>query len=536
MEARVIDTPTPDNTLAVQWAFGALVVLMYAWDRFRKPVPTRPTTTFWRYWSACFGYVVAMLALFVFLGGGIVSFDVRALAPLIGQIPDNITALPGPLLSAMLLTSVLPHMPMLARIDDAIKQWFWDVGNIPSEVRVLGTQLAAARYVYKLHEQSAQGVPAAFATYGADPLWLSEPVGSLKVRWSHCVALIAQLEQWKGERGYARYLEQNEAELKRLRSRLEGLSQWLNAGSLTELDSNSGSPSLARMRKTVGEDIASLWRDMCVFVASGVLNETWNDKQRRLVLMRLGFITLPDNARRLSSNDIVLVVGMVFIAVLFIPLAIRRFFVPDMLPMQLRVLVMVPIVYAIAIVAAIYPKSVWAFAGRTAGGPRPYAGYAVSGVIAAVAAFFVGVLFRFAFDSHGNVLQTLSLPGAFGKAWATSIERWPWLLMTFFASVSIAWAADDYSADGTSAPRWLRWAEATALAAVFTATQWLVTELLIAGATSADRAQQWIDAQPGMMITACVVGACLGFLVPSLYRAKIPHRHTRHATLEPLPA
>jgi hypothetical protein len=535
MEAQMIVTPTTDNTLAVQWAFGALVVLLYAWDRFRKPVPTRSTTTFWRYWSAGVGYVVAMLALFVLLGGGIVSFDIQALAPVIGQIPDNISALPGPLLSALVLTSLLPHMPVLARIDDAIKQWFWDVGNIPSEVRMLGTQLAAARYVYKAHEHSPQGALAAFVAFGADLQWLAEPDGSLKMRWAQCVALIAQLEQWEGERGYARYLEQNKGELKKLRSRLEGLSQWLNARTLTELDGNSGSASVARLRKTVDDDIASLWRDLCGFAASGVLNETWNDKQRRAALTRLGFAALPHEANRLDSHDIVLVVGLVFIAMLFIPLAMRRFFVPDMLPVNVRVLVMVPIVYAIAIVAAIYPKSVWSFASRSAGGPRPYAGYAISGVIAAVAAFVVSVLFRFAFDSDGNVLQTLSAPGAFGKAWAASIERWPWLLMTFFAAISIAWAADDYSPAHVEVPGWLRWAEAGALASVFAAVQWLVLELLVAAAPP-ERAQQLIDAQPRMLITACVVGACLGFLVPSLYRAKTPRRHTKHAAPQPLPA
>ena len=531
----MIDAPATDNTLAVQWAFGALVVLMYAWDRFRKPTPPRATTTFWRYWSAAFGYLVAMLALFVLVGGGIVSFDIRALDPLIGQIPDNIASLPGPLLAALVLTSLLPHMPVLARIDEAIKQWFWDVANIPSEVRMLGTQLAAARFVLKIHEHPTQGMRAAFATYSADMQWLAEADGSLKTRWAHCVALVGQLGQWEGERGYARYLEQNVGDLKKLRSRLESLSQWLNARTLTELDSNSDSPSLARLRKTVDDDITSLWRDLCGFAAGGVLSETWNDKQRRVVLTRLGFAALPQVTNRLTSNDIVLVVGLVFIAMLFIPLAMRRFFVPEMLPVEVRVLVMVPIVYAIAIVAAIYPKSAWSFATRSVGGQRPYAGYAASGAAAAMAAFIVGVLFRFAFDSNGNVLQTLSAPGAFGKAWATSLERWPWLLMTFFVTISIAWTADDYNGDGLEVPGWLRWAEGGALAIVFTSAQWLVSQLLIANAPL-DRMQHLIDAEPRMLITAGFVGACFGFLVPSLYRAKAPRHHARHAAPEPLPA
>jgi len=526
----------PDNTLAVQWLFGAVVVLMYAWDRFRKPLPTRPTTTFWRYWSAGLGYAGAMTALFVLLGGGIISFDVRDLAPLIGEIPSNGQTLPGPLLSALLLTSLMPHVPVLARMDEAIKQWFWSVGNIPTEVRLLGTNLAAARYGYRIHDQTSPGFVAALSRNGVDPLWLAEPEGSLKLRWSQCVALFVHLQQWEGERGYAQYLEQSKAEMTSLRSRMEELSQWLNAHTLSELDGGTHSASLAHLRKIVDGELTSLWRSTCVFAAGGVLNETWSEKQRYSALTRLGFVELSHESNRLSSHDIVLVAGLVFIALLFIPLAMRRFFVPDMLPLQLRVLVMVPIVYAIAIVAAIYPKSVWPFAGRVGGGPRPVTAYAISGVVAAFAAFAVGVLFRYAFDSHGNVFQALSTPGAFGKAWWTSVERWPWLLMTFFATLSIAWAADDYKAGSAETPKWLPWAEAVALATVFCAMQWVVAELLIVGAPSPEKAVQWADAEPGMMVTACVIGALIGFLVPSLYRTKSPRRHVAHTGVQPHPA
>ena len=106
--------------------------------------------------------------------------------------------------------------------------------------------------------------------------------------------------------------------------------------------------------------------------------------------------------RSLNPHDIVLVVGLVFIAMLFIPLMLRRFVYPDVLPPQVRVLVMVPIVYAIAIVVAIFPKGVWPFAGRVGNGTR-LRSVCASGLIAAASALLVSVLFRFAFDAQGNV-------------------------------------------------------------------------------------------------------------------------------------
>ena len=86
-------TPAADGSLMLQWIIGAIVVLFYARDRFSKPSPTRSTTTFLRYWAASVGYTVAMLMLFVFVGGGFTAVDVRALAPLFGQIPEDVASL-----------------------------------------------------------------------------------------------------------------------------------------------------------------------------------------------------------------------------------------------------------------------------------------------------------------------------------------------------------------------------------------------------------------------------------------------------------
>jgi hypothetical protein len=199
-------------------------------------------------------------------------------------------------------------------------------------------------------------------------------------------------------------------------------------------------------------------------------------------------------------------------------------------------------------VAAIYPKSVWPQARRSSSGQRPFAAYGASAVVAALAAFVVGLLFRFAFESHGNVFQALSTPGAFAKAWSTSLERWPWLLMTVFATISIAWAADDYQPGHVPAPWWLRWAEAAALAAVFVVSEWRVVELLISNAlaiaeTDSHRRQSMLAAAaalterlPVMLITGAVIGACIGFLVPSLYRARGQPRAAAHHTAAPQPA
>lgn len=517
-------TTSPDTALALQWVFGGVVVLLYARDRFEHPQPMRATTTFWRYWSAWCGYIAAMLALFVVLGGGITAVKTQQLLSLVNLVggdaagPDALKSaavLPGPLLSALVLTSLLPHFPLLGRIDDAVKKWFQRVGNMPIEVRMLSARLAAA--AYELPPQAAERLRPGLRAFGVDAAWLREAPDTVRNRWARCVALLAQVQHWEEERSYARYVDENKAALNEIRTRMATLADLLDAQALAELDHDGATPLLLHVRKGVLRDLAQAQRALHDFVSGGVLSGGRSHAQRRAALARLGFSGLPATREPLNAHDIVLVMGIVFLAMLFVPLMMRRFFYAQPLDANLRVLVMVPMIYAIAIVLAVYPKSMWPAASRQSAERRPVAAYALSGALAALAAFAVSLLFRFAFDQHGNVVQALATPDAFVKAWGVTIQRWPWLLQTFFVTVAIAWAADDHLPAGAPAPRWLRGAEAAALAGIFMLLQWMVVELLVAYAGSGARLSGRL---PQMLVTSGIVGGAIGWFVPHLFRAR----------------
>jgi hypothetical protein len=515
-------TASPDGALMVQWFFGAFVVVFYAIDRFNEPRqdprPARATTTFWRYWSACGGYVVAMLGLFLVLGGGITEVDPRVLLALIdaGAVPADVRSLPGPLLSALLLTSLLPHFPGLGKIDASVKRWFQDVGNIPWEVRELSRFLKESGYAPK-PEALAQ-IQSVLRSYDVDPAWLREPADTIKHRWARSVALYGHVQRWDASRGFTKYVDQHKTALPDIRDRIEKLAEFLDARSLSELDSGGDSRLAAHSRKVFDTELSELQDSLCNFISGGVLEGAWNHARRRDALVQLGFSGLPATRGPLTSNDVVLVMGLVFLAMLFVPLMMRRFIDPLPLTKTLRILVTVPIVYAIAIVAAIYPKSVWPFAARQPGGERPFAAYAVSGAIAAAAAFVVSLVFRFVFDKSGNILQTLSTPGAFQEALSTTLQRWPWLLMTFFTTVAVAWAADDLEPADPAGRLRLRLVEAGSLALALGVIQWTMLEILTG--PSSDASARLIAAAPGIVGTAAAVGAFIGWLVPNMHRSR----------------
>jgi hypothetical protein len=502
--------------LIVQWIFGAAVVLVYAADRFKTPRPTRWTTTFWRYWSAWCGYLVAMTGIFMLLGGAFTVIDASTLVTLLDIEAAPIDAkLPGPVMSALLLTSLLPHVRVLRNIDSSVKEWFERVGNIPYEVRELSARLREA--AYDPSPPVLGNLVPQLGRFGVDPKWLKEPSSTIKQPWAQVVTLFAQAQAWEGARGYARYFDENKAALNEIEAKLDSMGEVLQPLALAELDSSHESALVPPIRKQIANDIAKLRKALFDYVSGGVLNEARNHAQRYTALTQLGFTGLPTMRSPLSANDIVLVMGLVFLAILFIPLVARRFVDPVPLAGQMRLFILIPTIYAISVVAAIYPKSAWRFASREAGESRPVAAYAASAALAAIAAFVVALLLRFAFDAQGNVFQVLAMPGAFAKAWATSLDRWPWQLSTFFVTVAIAWLADDWC-DAKPEPAWLRWMEAVALCLICVALQWAVVQLFAAARNP--MAEVMLEHLGTTLAIPAVIGAGIGWLVPHTYRLR----------------
>lgn len=510
--------PTGYHGVLLQWAFGALVVVLYARDRFDSPQSNRATTTFTRYWVARLGYIASMLALFLVLGGALRDVDLQMLWDFL-QVPGtvkNADRMPGPLVAALLLTAMLPSFPFLTRIDEAVKKWFQRVGNIPFEARLLSGQLQNADF--RPSAEMLARIEPHLTDLGVDPAWLEDGPATVRHRWTRAVVLWTLVQDWTKARGYSRYVSQRQAQFDDIRARLESLGPMLDDASLRAIESPADARSAKALQRKVRKDVDQLYEAVFDFVSSGVLDREWNLSQRNTALAKLGFSGLPDARGSLSLNEVALVAGLIFLAMVLAALITRRFFDPTPLAPNLRVLVMVPIIYTVAIVAALYPKSVWAFADITRVGHRPYAAYVLSGVIAAGAAFMISLLFRYLFEDAGNLLVALSEPGRFDKAVVATLERWPWLLMTALNTIAIAFAADNWAMHPELVRGRLRIYESLGLAACFALFQWIVVQLLAQVTTFGAR---WFGEELRLVVTAAVIGACVGYLVPHLHRKRL---------------
>ena len=496
-----------NTTSLAQWFIGALIVLIYAYNRFESPSSMRPTTTFVRYWVALCCYIGSMLMLFVLLGGAFSgSSGPVALLTYGGTAPDDAEKMAGPLYAALILTALLPHFPVLKNVDEWVKQEFQRIGNIPFEVRQLSARLQQEqlsvdlRRFPRLREQ--------LRDKGVDPAWSGQKPETPRVLWGRIATLRLIVSAWSQLDGYVRYLDEHRDMLTGIDEQYAALELALkDTRMLAELGRKSPDAPAASHVRQVKRDLAALNKDLCDFVAGGVLQCEWSRADRTARLKEMGFVSVEDLPRPLGANEVALIAAMVFAIVNAVALAFyAQSPSPDAagLHRTFKLAVMLSIIYGAAVVIALYPKAIWRFADIRRTTTRPFAAYVLSGLVAVAFAFLVSLTFRYLLVP----LSEFNEPNHFHQV--LTATQWPWLLMTMGVTVAIAWVADDWALDPGKEPRWLRWAEAAGLAVALSLLQWYVAILLFGHPTERQLLR--------LLLTSAILGATIGFFVPHRYR------------------
>jgi hypothetical protein len=502
------------KVIILQWVIGVIVVAVYASDRFESPLPMRPTTTFMRYWVARSGYVLSMLFLYYVLSQA--CSDTSSLTAFLGidDLPSSLNDLPKPLLTTLFLTSILPHSPVLKKVDEVVKKWFERIGNIPYEVRELSGKLANVEFAPQ--KEAIERIQDSLDSLGVDKDWLTSPKHTLKGKWARTVVLYATVHQWPESR-FARFADRQRARLADFDQRISKLSTNLTGDALTMLDMSEHASLAMPLRQKLLSEIDAVYKDLCDFVSGGVLESEWAPNSRYSTLTRLGFcgVSKPNNPLRV--DDFVLVIGLIFFAVVIVIVLLGAIGgAAD--AAHFRLAVLLPLIYGISIAAAIYPKATWSYARMRAADRRPIAAYAICGVFAVIASFPAALILRMIWVNTGNPLDLLVQHGLFSNALHESIQRWPWYVGTFFTTVGIAWAADNYYGV-ENPPIWLRYVEAIALAVFFVLVQFMVLRFFASEDSLRTFYEQRLEPNRLQMnINSATIGFCIGFLVPHFYR------------------
>ena len=511
-----------DGNLA--YAACGLLIVIYAWGRFNTPPSNRSSTSQKLYWSSCAGYVLSALALFVALVILLKSGPWRKLL-----IPSGDDAsLPVPLVATLAMTTLLPSLPMLKRVDEWFLAIFLDWAEIPAEVKRRAAGLTPESFqvtredLVELREAYGDG------SYGntlTDHLRQGNGEG-LKLsqcRFTRIVKLHHRIHKLAGISRYGDFFveaDKDWIELDRKTSdflRRSAVSLTL-AERLRALEDADAYEELAEERRQhFAQSCQEIFRALALFLARAVLRSEASEKDILRRLRDIGFAAAePANLPRFPINSLTgLALGVFLYLVLAIPFFGQIMGMSHQQTGGLTTAAKVTLVRLLTVGVTVWLLQRYAFFRREPGEPLRCFAYVVNGIIVAVVA--AGICLAFHLDdpdpltaSHGDI---------------------PLVLLSFLLCTAVAACCDDWVAD-RAPPLWWRLAEAAGCALVMAAGMGIVVTYL------SDTLPFPVAALPAWKLAllvampsalALVIGACVPHIYRSAWRAATARRQQASA-------
>lgn len=505
-----------DEMFTLTYGACAVLIAVYAWGRFNTPPSNRSSTRQALYWWSAAGYVLSALALFVALSLLLKAGSWRSF--LLGK-NDN-AALPAPLIATLALTTLLPSVPLLKRIDEWFLAVFLDWAEIPGEVKRRAAAMTPHSY-----QVSPEDIPAlrdAFAdeNYGDNlARHLRERRGEglelSQYRLTRVAKLYDGVRKLAGEARYARFFAEADAEFAEL-DRKAGEFLRRSAGSLTLAERLQAHEERAvyeelmeERREAFARDCRDIFILLARFLAHAVLRSETSEKSIVRRLRQAGFTAAePMNLPGFPVNSLTaLAFGVFFYLVVAIPLFASVMGLPHQQANGITIAAKVTLVRLLTVAMTIWLLQRYAFFRRAQGEPPRFFAYAVNGAIAAAVAAAICLCFHLGdADPFANLYSDL-----------------PPVVLTFLLCTAVAACCDDWVSDAPPPP-WWRAAEAVGCAAAMAAGMGIVVIYL---PDALHLPPETLHGGRLALLIAMPAGLALviGGLVPHIYRS------ARHAAI-----
>lgn len=503
---------------------GLLVVTAFVRARFDRPASVRSdTTASWYY----FGLTI-YVAAFVFPYSVVAAYSVLRL--------------PGwtsPLLIATAVALVAPKLPPLSWADAWLHRRLHDMIGARTVARRLADDLFDADFHPAEEVQSDVRLLLKRRGYDPEESWLP-PAEPMRALWLRAAMVFQQVRRWDEDGAYRDFVQATPHEFDRLRTQFDHLSLKV-VRALRTVDRLGGlycelaaaapaspAPQAGKGRATgsghdvklivdevladTADDVASFLRELCLYVARGVLAGGLTSKGRRRRLTELGF-TLDRPLQSIPS-----LLGWSFLA--YLTLFVGFMVAPLLLPgagagtpsarneWLVRVLMIVTIqVSALAI--AILPKEFLGLANEDFRGRPPLLFIAGAGLAAMVAGSVLQLVFLLLMH-HADAAVAL-------EAFRTSA---PWLLTALATASVTAFLIQDSRWSTVRSRHGRRLLDATTMALA------LMLAVQAAVALGAPTRLQL----PWRLALAMLIGLVIGGTVPGARRRPlVDHGHGRPA-------
>jgi hypothetical protein len=501
-----------------------LLVCFYAWSRFNTPRTVRAQTSRFQYFASGITYVLSCAGLWIGITLAIEQ-NPQWLAILHPAPADGtrIDALEAPLVAALMLTTLLPSVPMLNAVDGKILAFFHTIGEIP-----FGAVRWAQRMEDAAFEMRASLVDDAAAYVRDSDDLATSLTGQLSAdkdgapqqyRFTRVLALYVWLKKYRSRARFdADFPDDTDAFEKRMRSYFAQSAGFFAMAAQLPPPELAALPDSVRNFRVLSKDA---YEDVRLMLARLLLYSNNREAQIASELRSLGFtiapragVTFPFNLLALDWIGVVVLFGIVAILTA----------APggDVITRRLSIGLLVAVNHCVAAAFAILPKQLWAFANRDGGGERPVLAYVLSGLLTLTVVLALSA-----------VVYSIRLGLPHAETLLPFGAQCKWLALSTVLAVLLAFACDNYVTEA-QAPRWLRWAESVSIAGGmalvgYVVVTWLAADLAATGWRTP--AQPWLP-----VALSAVIGALFGATIPHWYRQTV-HKVMQppSANLAPLP-
>lgn len=517
-------------SLTLEYFMGATLIIIYALDRYNMPPTNRSSTTAFHYYTTAFVYCSIYLFLFFVL-----SNYRNLLTPLLDTFGSDVseklyknTGEATPIFLALLLSVLLPKLPLLAALDEKLRKFLQKIASIPVAAIKLSNHIKVSPFVVSEDIRDKIKRKLIDSGFHEDDIDFSTTDGPQHL-WIKIASVMEELESGNDQETFSAekfdftgFIHRNKAEYHKLKRRYRVLTQMAkNCFEVARMD--SGKHNKYELSKTAKQFMLSfnaqakeLFGDICIFISGGVLEHDLTERARLQELTAMGFRIAHKPSHGMSVHKVVTLIAILTILLLtnFIIFTPKGWGPEKLLIMA----VMIATIYPLAVVCGIFPKQRWRFFHRSDTDERPVASYLLSGMMAVALSVPVSLAFKvLIFAKSSTEVSALSL------AWTDFLSgTYPWHFMAFTTAVVTAFLIDNRPSKRWSENK-QRWAEGvlqsivTMLAGLF--VYWWLSATLLP------------DKIPNLIFlsaTTLLIGFILGFHVPHWYRRAPKKRWTEH--------
>lgn len=506
MDANVA-TWSPDAS----YVLAALLVCFYAWARFNTPHAVRSQTSRLQYFASGSAYVLSCLGLLMAM-----TWLLRQRPQILDvlhsgatdALPENLHGLDAALVSALILTTLLPSFPMVRDVDRRMLAFFHKMGAIPFGAMLWAQRMEAAAFAI------SEGMLAAARQFilnsSSLPNTLMDELqpdaggDQARFHFTRNLVLYVDMNQMRGRARFANEfpedVEQFERRMAEFFANAIGffaLSRELSQQQLAAVAQTAD--NFKRLSNAAFDYIQEMLARMLLFTCSGEADVAQK-------LNAFGFAVEVPPPVRMPLN--LLVFDAIGVVALF---AASTLFVPDNMPVMTAVSVgfLVAVNHVIAGAFALLPKQVWSFADIRCAHERPALAYLISAL--STLTITLPICYGF-YLLRLNVLA----PGMPILPFAAQCK---WLMLPTVLAFALAFLCDDYARTGQEPPA-LRWLEGAGLGILLALTGLLTMRWLLPDQLALHHGgpvpSLWVP-----VAMSASIGVLFGATIPTWYRATV---------------